>query len=150
MSDNTSRVGIFSFEVDSSADPAVLAKRAEELGFESFWVPEHAILPLRTTSPYGGSSDGAIPEEYGRIVDPFIALAESLRCDQPDQAGNRNLPGPGAQSPAAGQGDRHPWTGTPTAGSSSALALVGSGRRRKFWAQTSTTAGPRLVSPSRP
>ena len=61
MNENTSRVGIFSFEVDSSADPAVLAKRAEDLGFESFWVPEHAILPLRTTSPYAGSADGAIP-----------------------------------------------------------------------------------------
>ena len=77
MSENTSRVGIFSFEVDSSADPALLAKRAEELGFESFWVPEHAILPAHTTSPYAGSADGAIPEEYGRIVDPFVALARA-------------------------------------------------------------------------
>ena len=77
MSENTSRVGIFSFEVDSSAGPALLAKRAEELGFESFCVPEHPILPVRTTSPYGGSSDGAIPEEYGRIVDPFVALARA-------------------------------------------------------------------------
>ena len=73
MSENMSRVGIFSFEVDSSADPAVLAKRAEELGFESFWVPEHAILPVHTSSRYAGSADGVIPEEYGRIVDPFVA-----------------------------------------------------------------------------
>ena len=80
MSENMSRVGIFSFEVDSSADPAVLAKRAEELGFESFWVPEHAILPVHTSSPYAGSADGVIPEEYGlhpRIVDPFVALARA-------------------------------------------------------------------------
>ena len=77
MTEETSKVGIFSFEVDSSADPAVLAKRAEELGFESFWVPEHAILPVHTTSPYASSSDGAIPEEYGRIVDPFVALARA-------------------------------------------------------------------------
>ena len=77
MSESSSKVGIFSFEVDTSADPALLAKRAEELGFESFWVPEHAILPVRTTSPYAGSADGVIPEEYGRIVDPFVALARA-------------------------------------------------------------------------
>ena len=77
MSENASRVGIFAFEVDRSADPALLAKRAEELGFESFWVPEHAILPVHTTSPYAGAADGAIPEVYGRIVDPFVALARA-------------------------------------------------------------------------
>ncbi len=77
MNGTPTRVGIFSFEVDSSADPALLAKRAEDLGFESFWVPEHAILPVRTTSPYAGAEDGTIPEEYGRIVDPFIALARA-------------------------------------------------------------------------
>ena len=72
-----SNIGLFSFESDTSADPAILAKRAEELGFESFWVPEHGVLPSETTSPYGGSADGVIPEVYGRIVDPFIALARA-------------------------------------------------------------------------
>jgi alkanesulfonate monooxygenase SsuD/methylene tetrahydromethanopterin reductase-like flavin-dependent oxidoreductase (luciferase family) len=27
-------------------DPAVLAKRAEELGFDSLWLPEHPIMPV--------------------------------------------------------------------------------------------------------
>jgi len=70
-------VGIFVFEVDTSLDPAVLAKRAEELGFDSFWVPEHAVIPLQTSSPYPGSPDGIIPDAYGRIVDPFVALARA-------------------------------------------------------------------------
>ena len=70
-------IGIFVFETDSSMDPAVLAKRAEELGFESFWVPEHPIIPVHTTSPYAGSPDGVIPGSYSRIVDPFIALARA-------------------------------------------------------------------------
>ena len=26
-----------------SADPAVLGRRAEDLGFASYWVPEHAV-----------------------------------------------------------------------------------------------------------
>lgn len=44
-------VGIFVFQTGESVDSAILAKHAEELGFESFWVPEHAIIPVQTTSP---------------------------------------------------------------------------------------------------
>ena len=70
-------IGIFVFQSDSSADPAVLARRAEELGFESFWVPEHPVIPLKTSSPYPATPDGIIPEVYGRIVDPFVALSRA-------------------------------------------------------------------------
>jgi len=70
-------IGIFVFQSDSSADPAVLARRAEELGFESFWVPEHPVIPLKTSSPYPSSPDGIIPDVYGRIVDPFVALSRA-------------------------------------------------------------------------
>ena len=40
------KIGVFEFVTDQSVDPAVLAKRAEELGFASFWVPEHGIIPI--------------------------------------------------------------------------------------------------------
>ena len=71
------KIGIFVFATSDSMDPAVLASRAEDLGFESFWVPEHPIVPVYTTSPHGSSPDGVIPEPYKRIVDPFIALARA-------------------------------------------------------------------------
>ena len=71
------KVGIFVFETGLSLDPAILAKRAEELGFESFWVPEHPIIPLETTSPFSGTPDGSLPEIYNRFVDPFVALARA-------------------------------------------------------------------------
>ena len=64
-------IGIFVFQTGSSMDPAVLAKRAEELGFESLWVPEHAIIPLDVTVP------PTIPEHCSRIVDPFMALGRA-------------------------------------------------------------------------
>ena len=70
-------IGIFVFQTGSSMDPAVLAKRAEELGFESFWVPEHPIIPVETTTPDPDSPDGTMPESYNRIVDPFLALARA-------------------------------------------------------------------------
>jgi probable F420-dependent oxidoreductase len=76
------KIGVFVFQTDDVLDPAVLAKKAEELGFESFWVPEHPVIPLRTSSPYRGSADGSIPESYGRIVDPFIALARASAATQ--------------------------------------------------------------------
>jgi probable F420-dependent oxidoreductase len=71
------KIGVFEFAIDQSVDPAVLAKRAEELGFDSFWVPEHAIIPIHYTTRYPLSEDGVIPDAYGRIVDPFVALARA-------------------------------------------------------------------------
>jgi len=60
-----------------SADPAVVAKRAEDLGFASFWVPEHAVLPVHYSSKYPGTPDGRIPPAVGIIADPFVALARA-------------------------------------------------------------------------
>ena len=76
------KIGIFVFNTGYSLDPAVLAKRAEELGFESFWVPEHCVIPVKITSPHRGSPDGVIPESYSRIMDPFIALARASAVTQ--------------------------------------------------------------------
>ena len=70
------KIGIFVFETEYSVDTAILAKRAEELGFESFWVPEHSIIPVRTTTPFPPDG-GVIPDSYSRVVDPFIALARA-------------------------------------------------------------------------
>jgi len=39
-------IGVFSAMPSAEADPAIIAKRAEELGFESYWVPDHPILPV--------------------------------------------------------------------------------------------------------
>jgi probable F420-dependent oxidoreductase len=70
-------IGISSFLTDYSIDIAVLAKRAEEMGFDSLWVPEHPILPAKTSSPWPGSPDGVIPRVYADIVDPFVALGRA-------------------------------------------------------------------------
>ena len=69
-------IGIFILETNSSRDPAVLAKRAEELGFESFWVAEVPIIPAKT-APYPGSREAKLPETYHHVPDPFVALARA-------------------------------------------------------------------------
>ena len=70
-------IGISTFPTDYSTDIALLARWAEEMGFESLWVPEHPIIPVQTSSPWPGSADGAIPKAYADIVDPFVALGRA-------------------------------------------------------------------------
>jgi probable F420-dependent oxidoreductase len=58
-------------------DVAVMARKAEELGFESFFCAEHPFIPVKTTSRFPGSADGVIPESYAHFIDPFVALARA-------------------------------------------------------------------------
>ena len=61
---------------DYSIDVVTLATRAEELGFDSLWVPEHAIIPVeRTQKVPAGSTDEELPKKYFDTVDPFVTLA---------------------------------------------------------------------------
>ena len=39
--------GIFFIATEYSVDIALLAKRAEDLGFDSLWVGEHPIIPVQ-------------------------------------------------------------------------------------------------------
>jgi probable F420-dependent oxidoreductase len=81
------QVGVFLLPSEQTADPAVVAKKAEELGFASFWVPEHAILPVHYTSRYPASPDGRIPAAVGIIADPFVTLARASAATSTIQLG---------------------------------------------------------------
>ena len=71
------KIGISTFPTDYSPDIALIARRAEELGFESLWVPEHVVLPADAATSWPGSSDGVIPRVYADIADPFVALSRA-------------------------------------------------------------------------
>jgi probable F420-dependent oxidoreductase len=58
-------------------DVAFIARKAEELGFESLWCAEHPFIPVHSTSRFPGSEDGVIPASYAHFVDPFVALARA-------------------------------------------------------------------------
>jgi probable F420-dependent oxidoreductase len=81
------KIGVFLLASEQAADPALVAKKAEELGFASFWVPEHAILPVHYTSRYPASPDGRIPAAVGVIADPFVALARASAATSTIQLG---------------------------------------------------------------
>ena len=58
-------------------DAGAMARKAEELGFESFWCAEHPFIPVQSKSRFQGSADGVIPESYAHFIDPFVALARA-------------------------------------------------------------------------
>lgn len=68
------KIGALAFVAAHTADPAAIAKKCEALGFESFYLPEHPILPVKHKTRYPLSPDGEIPEPYAHMIDPFIGL----------------------------------------------------------------------------
>ncbi len=70
------KVGVFSILPDAAADPAIVAKHAEDLGFASYWVPDHIILPVKCSTPYPGNPKPGTPDpDYlWQMPDPLIAL----------------------------------------------------------------------------
>ncbi len=57
-------------------DPAFMAKKAEELGFDSIWYAEHPAVPVHSDSPFPATG-GEIPWTYSHFTDPYIALARA-------------------------------------------------------------------------
>ncbi len=70
-------IGVSLFPGQQPIDAAVVAQKAEALGFDSLWMGEHPVIPVHSTSPAPGSSGGSIPDFYSRLVDPFVALARA-------------------------------------------------------------------------
>jgi probable F420-dependent oxidoreductase len=53
---------------------ANVAKRAEVLSYDSLWVTERLLYPLKPEIPYAWSPDGLFPEAYKRVFDPLETL----------------------------------------------------------------------------
>jgi probable F420-dependent oxidoreductase len=69
------KIGVSVFLTEKSGDPGAIAHEAENLGFESYWVAEHLVVPTTYTTYYPRSKDGKVPEFYAHLIDPFVALA---------------------------------------------------------------------------
>jgi probable F420-dependent oxidoreductase len=68
------KIGISTTVTARSADLAEVARLVESLGYDSLWIPEHPVIPLRRSVPFPASRDGQMPEHYMQWSDPFIAL----------------------------------------------------------------------------
>lgn len=57
----------------SAENMVTVAKRAEELGYETLWVTERLLFPVSPRSPYP-SPDGSLPDVYKIVLDPVESL----------------------------------------------------------------------------
>ena len=55
-------IGISLFSGRQPLDTAVMAQKAEALGFDALWMGEHPIIPVHGSSRAPGSSGGSIPD----------------------------------------------------------------------------------------
>jgi probable F420-dependent oxidoreductase len=78
--------GVSYFPTDEAIEPAVLARMAEERGFESVFVTEHTHIPAGRETPYPAGGD--LPREYFRIYDPFVSLATMAAATERIKIGN--------------------------------------------------------------
>lgn len=72
-------IGVIQPLIDlDTGDPAVIAKRAEELGFASYWAPEHTVIPVGSADVYPGKQhDEPAPDYLFKLTDPFVALSRA-------------------------------------------------------------------------
>jgi probable F420-dependent oxidoreductase len=68
------RLGITAALTDRDLSPSACAAAVEELGFDSFWLPEHTHLPVREDIP-PALVEGVRLDDYKRCLDPMVALS---------------------------------------------------------------------------
>ncbi|MFJ8166385.1 TIGR03619 family F420-dependent LLM class oxidoreductase [Streptomyces sp. NPDC096136] len=69
------RIATTIFLTDRTVSPTRLAHALEERGFAGLYLPEHTHIPVSRTTP--APMGGELPEQYGRTLDPFVALAQA-------------------------------------------------------------------------
>ncbi|MDT0471037.1 TIGR03619 family F420-dependent LLM class oxidoreductase [Streptomyces griseoviridis] len=69
------RIAVTIFLTDETITPTRLARELEQRGFAGLYLPEHTHIPTERTSPYPAGGD--LPREYGRTLDPFVALGQA-------------------------------------------------------------------------
>ncbi|MFF9816546.1 LLM class F420-dependent oxidoreductase [Streptomyces sp. NPDC014006] len=69
------RISVTVFLTDETITPVRLARELEQRGFAGLYLPEHTHIPVERTTPYLAGGD--LPREYGRTLDPFVALGQA-------------------------------------------------------------------------
>ncbi|MFJ8313076.1 MULTISPECIES: TIGR03619 family F420-dependent LLM class oxidoreductase [unclassified Streptomyces] len=69
------RIATTIFLTDETITPVRIARELEQRGFSGFYLPEHTHIPVERVTPY--PAGGELPPEYGRTLDPFVALGQA-------------------------------------------------------------------------
>jgi len=74
------RHGVVLFASDRGITPAAAARAAEDVGFDTFYVPEHTHIPVRRDAAHPGTGDATLPDDrYTRTLDPWVSLATAAQ-----------------------------------------------------------------------
>lgn len=69
------RIATTIFFTDETITPIRLARELEQRGFAGLYMPEHTHIPVSRKTPYPAGTE--LPREYGRTLDPFVALGQA-------------------------------------------------------------------------
>ncbi|MFI9777877.1 LLM class F420-dependent oxidoreductase [Streptomyces sp. NPDC051956] len=69
------RISTTIFLTDETITPVRLARELEQRGFAGLYLPEHTHIPVERATRYPAGGD--LPAEYGRTLDPFVALGQA-------------------------------------------------------------------------
>lgn len=71
------RVGFNLPQIGPAASPKSIvqaAQQAEALGYDSLWVTERLLYPVKPQTPYPATPDGSLPGVYKYVLDPLETL----------------------------------------------------------------------------
>ena len=92
------RYGLSVPQLGRHAAPAVIAsfvRRAEDLGYRSFWVGDRVLAPVAPSDLYpGGTPEQPYPEGFKAVVDPIVALAAAATASRHSRLGMSTLNAP--------------------------------------------------------
>lgn len=72
------KLGVVLPHIGDLAGPEAIvsvAQRAEALGYDSLWVTDRLLYPLKPRTPYPATPDGTLPAAYRYVIDPQVALS---------------------------------------------------------------------------
>jgi probable F420-dependent oxidoreductase len=69
------KIGVFSFNTEYTLRADLLARAAEERGFESLWLPEHTHIPVPLDGVVRMPGGAELAVEYRHMSDPFCSLS---------------------------------------------------------------------------
>lgn len=69
------RIATTIFLTEETITPVRLARELEQRGFAGLYLPQHTHIPVSRDTP--APMGGPLPPEYGRALDPFVALAQA-------------------------------------------------------------------------
>ncbi|MEU5164633.1 LLM class F420-dependent oxidoreductase [Streptomyces sp. NPDC020875] len=71
------RIAVTAALTDRTITPLKLARELEERGFDGLYLPEHTHIPLARDTPFPYAPGGELDDWYGRLLDPFVGLAQA-------------------------------------------------------------------------